>query len=81
MAMPGLTLRKTLAGTGWAISLLIYTNRLRKQHDRVWVHLRKTLAGTGLAVSLLLYTNGIDEKQYTAPMSSATPQTCTMASL
>jgi len=49
----------TLAGTGWAISLLLYTNKPRKMYGHVRTHLEKDL---GWVVCLLLYTNGIAEK-------------------
>jgi len=43
MAVSRLTFRKTLAGTGLAVSLLLYTNRQRKQHASVRAHLEKGL--------------------------------------
>ena len=47
MAVSRLTCRKTLAGTGLAIFLLLYTNRPRDSMTESGLTFRKTLAGIG----------------------------------
>jgi len=49
MIVSGLTFTKTLSGTGLAVSLLLYTNRLRNSMIVSGLTFRKTLAGTGSA--------------------------------
>ena len=67
MAASGLGLVKVLVGAGWAISLLLCTNGLRKQSSALslgsmaasGLGLVKFLVGAGWAISLLLCTNGL----------------------